>query len=56
MIGRIGQGVELTPDLISPPIQVSRNQSGLLCIRYLDSRERFDTPPTILKLATTRCA
>jgi hypothetical protein len=56
VIGRVGQGVELTPDLIPPSIQVSRDQPGLLCIRHLDCRERFDTPPTILKLAPTRCA
>jgi hypothetical protein len=56
VIGRIGQGVELTPDLIPPPIQVSRDQSGLLRIRHLDGREGFDAPPTVLKLATTRCA
>jgi fibronectin type 3 domain-containing protein len=56
VIGRVGQGVELTPDLIPPSIQVSRDQSGLLCIRHLDDRERFDAPPIVLKLTATRCA
>jgi hypothetical protein len=56
VIGRIGQGVELAPDLIPPSIQVGRDQSGLLRILHLDGREGFGAPPTVLKLAATRCA
>jgi hypothetical protein len=56
MIGRIGQGLELIPDLTPPPIQVGLNHSWLLFDRHLDRREGFSAPTTVLELATTLCA
>jgi hypothetical protein len=53
VIGRIGQGLELIPDLISPPIQVSPNQPRLTFIRHLYGPKGFGAPPTVPELAPT---
>jgi hypothetical protein len=56
MVSGIGQSLELTPHLIPPPIQIGRNHSWLLFIRYLDRREGLGPPTTVLDLPTTRYA
>src|SRR5215216_104282 len=55
VVGRIGQGLELAPDLSPPTLEVGLYHSGLLFVRHLHRSEGLGTP-AILELATTRRA